>query len=305
MARRWIASPLWGCVGVVLIASLVSLGAPRQQAPKFRLGILPIYDLSGEIGESYLDYLQFDIFDELSKSEIEPVFLNPGGDYTPQDLDFVSEYTQKAEVDLALISSFLPSERPKKGDWILRVETKLFAPGGTEAGTPAVDTILVDREYLQKGLDYGLAHYGFYLPSRPFEKQPLGKAARKLAQQVTARVLEDTRGIEPKGLGPGLPGNQDACTVDFRIYFTSKKSPSKAFTLAVNGREESATLKDATISVDLVSGPVTIITTLQDVPYKLPAQKTYMANTNLDCSLPQHQLVLEIGASGEGFLKQE
>jgi hypothetical protein len=42
---------------------------------------------------------------------------------------------------------------------------------------------------------------------------------------------------------------------------------------------------------------------VKDAPYKLVVQRSYAANTYLDCGRPERTLVLEIGPVGEAFLR--
>jgi hypothetical protein len=258
-----------------------------------------VYDASGDsFGEAFVQNLTLMIFEELRDTNVEPVLLNPGGAYSPDGVEWIADYAQRLRVDAALITVLQRSDRPKHGDWSLRVESQLYLMRSSRRGLPTLHAQTMQKRDIQRGLESG-----GYSPSRPFEKQPLGKAARRFARSIKDTVVAEARAIPPDG--PPLAkvhSGRDSCTVSFRISYSAPKAASKSYTLLVNDREESLGIKDGVANLDLASGPIVVQATVNDAPYKLPVEGVYIANTRLDCRQPERILILEIGPAGEAFL---
>src|SRR5437879_1960664 len=89
---------------VLLAVSIASLAAGAQSQPKkISLGILPVFDASGETyGELVTQHMTQMIFDEMQGTSFQPVLLNPGGGYTPLDNDLIKEFGQMSGVNAVL-----------------------------------------------------------------------------------------------------------------------------------------------------------------------------------------------------------
>lgn len=136
--------------------------------------------------------------------------------------------------------------------------------------------------------------------SRPFAKQPLGKAANSMAESVHSQVLAQypvikaDAPVQPKG---------GTCTITVGVKYVSKKAESKAYDIIVNGENQSLLTKEGGTKIEnFKSGPVFLQLSVADAPYRLPVQDLYQANTVLDCAAPGHTLTLDIGPVGDALL---
>lgn len=283
------------------LALLESGAAPSQPAgPRILIGILPVYDLSGEAhGEVFARHLTFMIFEEIRGTEVEPLLLNPGGAYSPLAEELIPEFARAAGVDIVLVSALPRSQRPRSGDWTLEVQSYLVEPRSGLHSEMATNRMPVKKRDLQAGVEVG----DFYGRTKPFAKQPLGKVARKLARAIRDKVLVVAPSLVRQGTAPNPGGASGSCSVSFQILYPDKRAASKAYDLVVNGREESLEIRDGKVALMLPSGPVVIQAAVRDVPFKLSVQRWYQANTYLDCGRPERTLVLEIGGGGEAFLR--
>jgi hypothetical protein len=292
--------------------------------PKVLLGILPVLDISGEpYGEFFAQNLTYMIFEQLRGSDrIEPRLLNPGGLYSTYSDDWIQDYGQQAGVDALLISVFPRSSRPKSSDATLQLETQVMelkSGRGSEgmtnnrSGKATYSTSIEKRELEASIAGLSSTSSGGYLAAifgvgswvpavKKFEKTPLGKAARHLAEGASSQAVAEAPSLVPEGSALPHPVSKETCTIQFKVLYTHKKAASKAYDLAINDREESSGLQDGVASVQLTTGPVVARVVVRDAPYKTPIQRSYYTNTHLDCARPERVLALEIGAAGEALL---
>jgi hypothetical protein len=295
--------------------------APDQDKTGKRIvGIMPTFDTSGDsYGQQFAQNLTAMVYDRLAGAPFEIVLLNPGGLYSPLIPESMVEYTQSAGVDSVVVMTLLPTDKPQKGDYILHVEAKLLdahdakelAAAGTYSAKVSHNDALLDAA--KTGLDFGSStsntvRHGRDIysamartnGSRPFEKQPLGKAALGMADSIHSQLLAQVqvakadRSNAPKG---------GACTISVRVKYTAKKASSRAFDIIVNGANESLWTKDGLTTLEnMKDGPLFLQVSVADPPYRTPVQDLYQANTALDCALPERELSLEIGAVGDALL---
>ena len=95
------------------------------------------------------------------------------------------------------------------------------------------------------------------VPSRDFEKQPLGKATAHLASSIRQTLEAKLAGLSP---GTPAPASQPAlvsavatgaaasCPINVRITYSYKHAASHAYVLLANGLDESTDLKDGVAS---------------------------------------------------------
>jgi hypothetical protein len=295
-------------------------GAARAQDKGGRkiLGVMPVFDQSGEeYGGQFAQNLTSMEFHKLDGAPFDVVLLNPGGLYNPLIPESLVDYAQSAEVDLVLIMSFLQTTKPQKGDYTLNVEASIMDVSTGKVGDPSDFSFIVDRhalalEIANSGLDIvghatsriGQARSAYATmssgPAKAFEKQPLGKAALILADQVHAMVLTQVPPSTEKPARPPL----GTCTYTVQVKYVSKKAVSKAYDIILNGEEESLWSKEGVTTLEnKPSGPIFLQMSVADAPYRLTVQDLYQANTVLDCSKPERQLYLEIGAGGDALLR--
>ena len=316
---------MWRRASVLLCVLLcLGVGSGAQTAGKVRVGIFPVLDASGEPhGERMRHYLAAMLYDELADSgNIQPVLLNPGGLYTSLSDDWVLDYGQTAGVDAVVVAMLMRSEQPKSGDWFIPVEVQFVelktgkraasqliktpvnkkdVTRGVEYGTTAATARAIERETPRSGWG-GLFAPSAYAPSRQFEKQPMGKATRRLAGAAKAYAVTHAATVVP-GASAAAAADGQTCDVKFRVTYAQRNAASKAYDVTINEREESLEVKDGVASVSLASGPVVVRVSVADAPFKLPVQRLYQASTTLDCRQPERTLALEIGAAGEALLR--
>lgn len=295
-------------------------GAGAQESGGKRIvGIMPVFDTSGDsYGQQFAQNLTAMVYEKLDGAPFEVVLLNPGGLYSPLIPESMQEYAQAAGVDTVLVTTLQPTDKPQKGDFVLHVEAKLMDVQSLKEITPSNYTAKISHndallDAAKGGLDFGSSasntvRHGrdFYSAmarsngSRPFEKQPLGKVALRMADSIHSQVLSQVP-VAKADSAAAVKGG--ACTVTIRVQYVAKKAVSKAFDIIVNGEDESLWTKDGTTTIEnMKSGPVFVQLSVADAPYRMPAQDLYQANTILDCSRPERQLSLDIGPVGDALL---
>ncbi len=274
-------------------------GARAQRETRVALGILPTHDASGESqGGTLTRALPEMIFSKLTGTRVEPVFLNPGGTYSPLDEEWYSEYSRLMKVDAVLVTSLVGRAR-RTGN--LEVESFLLNLRTGQKSPKLTATGSINKKDLQRARAFEGA--GFFGPNRSFEKLGLGKATRRLAAALATIALDQIGSLVESGTAPVTGSGSGSCDVKMRVRYTEKGSASKSYILILNGREESLGIIDGVVSTRLASGPVVAHVSVKDPPYKVPVQDSYSANTFLDCGRPERTLVLEIGPIGQAFLK--
>ena len=307
-----------------LMVCLLFVGAARTNAQgssgKRIVGIMPTFDTTGDsYGQQFAQNLTAMVYDKLAGAPFEIVLLNPGGLYSPLIPESMLEYTQSAGVDTVLVTTLLPTDKPQKGDYILHVEAKLLdAQTAKEmAGASTYSTKVSHNDALLDAAKGGLAfgssssntiRQGGYLysamtrtnGSRPFEKQPLGKAALGFAGSIQSQMLTQVQVAKADRVDGARGG---ACTINVQVHYTAKKAMSRAYDILVNGENQSLWTKDGVTTLEnFKGGPVFLQISVADPPYRTPVQDLYQANTDLDCSRPERQLSLDIGPVGDALL---
>ena len=291
------------CGMVALLFCQHTAGADK--ANLVRLGILPTFDEGGDaFGPVFAQHLTMMLFRDLEQQRtVIPVLLNPGGVYTPSSDEWISDYGQQAGVDEVLVTALQKTDTPKNGNWTITVRSELVEIASGKRSTPWTQSASIEKRnaVLDYGIDYYVHSVAFVDPAKQFEKQPLGKRARTIADAISdgvpARITVSPAHASEPQQGSGQ------CPVNFQIKYSSKHAASHAYTAIVNGKDETLGIKDGVLPLTLNSGPLIIQAAVQDGPYKLPKQAVYQANTYVSCSPAQHDLVLDIGAAGEALLK--
>lgn len=284
--------------------------------PKIRVGIMPTYaqgvfptyrqrdlhanELEGlNFTQSFNRHLTVLIYQSLDKSSVEPMLLNPGGLYLGMQDNWTLDVGQQNHTDVLLITVLEKVEAPKSGDLTLRIKSDLWDLKRGNAISSWESSARVNTR--------DLAYEDFRIQlgegSRRFDKQPLGAAARKIAEDIRNQVTQATASLTPTSKASDDPTQSGTCHVDFRIVYVAKHSSSKSYDIVVNGKDETLSIADGVLSFTAQSGPLLIQLAVHDPPYKMPKQDFYQANTRLDCSQATNDLRLEIGPAGEGSLK--
>jgi len=306
MDRNWIC-----VVGFVLLFSSMLAASPG----KVVVGVLPTYDQGGSnYGPEFCQHLTTMIYEELQSSTVQPLLLNPGGLYTAMADEYTLDYAKKSGVDVALITVLLTTEMPPKGDFTIKVKSDLIdlktgASMASWQSTAPINRHDVAHEAFERLGDnngrVGQARDSialFHSSSKPFEKQPLGGAARKIAQDTSSQTAHGAASVTPAQPAQALTSG-GPCSINFKVGYVTKHASSKSYDLIVNGKDETLDVKDGEVPLSLPSGPILIQLSVNDAPYKVPKQDLYQLNTQLDCSQKPHELHYEIGQVGEGFVK--
>jgi hypothetical protein len=310
LVRFFLACLLFVCCGRI---------EAQENAGKRIVGIMPVFDTSGDpYGQQFAQNLTAMVYEKLEGAPFQVVLLNPGGLYSPLIPESMLEYTQSAGVDTVLVTTLQPTDKPQKGDFILHVEAKLMDAQNGKEMAPSVYSAKVSHndallDAAKVGIDFGgstsnTARHGRDIyssmvrtnGSRPFEKQPLGKAALGMAESIRSQVVAQVQVAK----GDRIEGPKgDACTVTVRVQYVAKKATSRAFDIIVNGESQSLWTKDGVTKLEnMKAGPVFLQISVADPPYRTPVQDLYQANTILDCARPERQLSLDIGPVGDALL---
>lgn len=267
------------------------------------LGILPTVNGSSDgFGATFDQHLTLKLSELFEGGKVRPVLLNPGAMYDPSEEEWLNEYGNSAKCDVLLITMLLKTERPAKGNWTIAVQSELLDLKSGKRTGPWTSQVALDRR--DAHLDYRRWNATLWSnsigPSRVFEKQPLGKAMKEVAEQIHEQTLHrlEARRSE-SGLSPAH-GTGGPCDVRLRVLYVSKHAASKSYTIFVDGKDESANVSDGELLLHGKSGTLLLQFAVNDAPYKLPRQEFYQASAEVDCS--KQQLSVNIGTSGEALL---
>lgn len=291
---------------LLCLAVLLLMSPAFAQGGKPVIGVMPVFDSSGDAtGEIFTQNLTFMIFQELRAAGMEPVLLNPGGLYNPIYSDWISDFADVAHVSSVLVTTLQPLDKPKRGDWTLQVDAQIMNLAGNKTSPTVPHRYSLERRDVEVEYAYH-ARWFDTGASRPFAKQPLGKAAQKIAREIRDQV-----NAAPDYLASGpapvpVPSSASTCDVDFKVVYKGKNAISKSYGVVINGREQSLGMREGIVPLaGLKDGPIVVHVTVNDAPYKLPVQKLYQANDVLNCASRPKALNLEIGPAGEALLKWE
>ena len=301
---------------LVVILLLSSTFALATSPAKVVVGVLPTYDQGGSnYGPEFCQHLTTMIFQELQGSLVQPLLLNPGGLYTGTADEYTLDYARKSDVDVALVTVLLTTDMPAKGDFTIKVKADLvdLKAGASMASwqsTTAINRHEVAHEAFETLGDsnsrVGQMRDSMALlrsSSKPFEKQAIGAAARKIAQDINSQAVRGAASVTPTREALALASGGAPCSISFKVGYVTKHASSKSYDLIVNGKDETLDVKDGEVPLSVPSGPLLIQLAVHDAPYKVPKQDLYQLNAQLDCSQNHHDLRYEIGQVGEGFVK--
>jgi len=304
---------LAACLGFFFTASL----AQAQQ--RYVVGILPVYDQSAEeLTENLPNGLVMLLFKHLrSSAVIEPVLLSAGGLYDPGSDEWNREFGRKAHVDALLITRIYKPQRVNDHKSRLKVSIQLMdiATGalGPEQTNADVEVNTSDLLAYGKSAVNMLASNtyissqssGFWRSSEDFEKQPMGKAARKLADWAIDVMPAALAAQSVKQDGTATPPEGASCEVHFKVRFIAKHSIAKGYTMFANDQDETSTVNDGLATFPMPSGLTVVRLQIPDPPYGVPTQKLYQSSTSVVCDGSPHNLNFDIGPAGEGLLHWE
>lgn len=294
------------------ILALLAIGAvvwapvrASPQAESTAVGVLPVYDGSqAPFGETMAPTLTLLLFKQLS--QLEPVLLNPGGLYTPGDVQSILDYARAVGIRSLIVSTLKsPESGPDRDPFLIAEAFVVDLGSGKPSRTVTARTRVSKSDLEKKNGDVPLWALGASAVTGQevqAPRQPTGKAAGELAASLAGQLKSDLGTRPPASTSPRTARDQK-CDFEFRVYLTQQKVRASNYTIAINGREESSNIVEGLLRLQPAqSGRVMVNVTVKNPPTRVPVQSTYLANTTLDCGRPSRSLVLEIGPEGEGAL---
>jgi hypothetical protein len=303
----------------LLLASTIGVAAGAQ---KIAVGIAPVFDGGGEeFGPTVAQHLTLFVYQDLLGSHsAQPSLLSPGGVYSPLDTSWLVEYVQdRPEISLLLVATLKPVINPSKEHWIIPVDLELLnARSGDTVASWSVNTAIDSHKTLmdygqviiqqQSETRFGGRLKGVYtgVPSRDFEKQPLGKATAQLASSIRQTLEAKLAGLSPATPAPAsqsalvsavASGAAASCPINVRITYSYKHAASHAYVLLANGLDESTDLKDGVASFSAPSGELLLQFSVNDAPYKLQKENLYQFSSINTCKLST--LIVDLGPGGD------
>jgi hypothetical protein len=304
----------------LVLLFLLSLPVCAAAAPGDKsVGIFPVFEQGdSKLGSSFAQHLSTMIYSQMQAASMSALLLNPGGLYSGSPDAETLDYARSTNVTMVLVTTLLSTEIPEKGDFFVRVDGKLVdVASGSEVASWESTAPINRHEFLTEnahtygreavarmpGGAYGTSAIDIVelsgSGSHPFDKTAVGKAALKIAQDMSSQVAQKA----PAGAAAATPAVAPSCKVDFKVSYVAKHASSKSYDVVVNGKNETLSIVDGKVPLTLNSGPVLVQVAVHDAPYKMPKQDVYQANAQLSCAPEQHTLVLQIDQVGEGTLK--
>jgi hypothetical protein len=285
-------------IGSILLVLLCAVAGRAQQ-----IAVLPMADASIEdFGEQFTIHSTLILREKIQERAWASTFLNPGGVYTPSDTDLVTSFAQEQDPSsrpgTALVTTLLQIDRPRRGPWKLRVRAELT----NIATSQTVELGTFDHKVRPDELVVEMAHGHFWggTGSRPFEKQPIGHLAEDVADQISEAAIAQAQRWQQNRVPPLVTNiANSACDSSFQVSYGNHKI-SRIYDLLLDNKFESVTTEDGRLSLPMFPGPHVLLLHLNDVPYKVPAQKQYAIDFAFDCARPA--LSVEIGPGGEAVL---
>jgi hypothetical protein len=301
----------------LLTLALLAATVFPAAAQRINIGIAPTYDNGGEeFGPQVAEHITLFTFQRLAEtSAFEPHLLNPGGVYTPLDTSWLTEYVQdRPELDLLLVSTLKPIVTPDKGSWNLVVGLTLIdAKSGKEGDSWEVFVNVKTKNALfamaqSKGtsivdgnsmLSQGRSVGNTFVPTKEFEKQPMGKVVAHIADQIRDTLPAHIANFKlaPTKVSDAPSTKPEDCTMHTHITYNYKHSASHSYTLVVDGLDEFLTIHDGISDFKVPSGPVLVQFSVNDSPYKLLKQPIYQLSAYHSCAKPT--LVIDLGPGGD------
>ncbi len=290
---------------VMLATGLSPLCAFAQSGP-VTVGILPVYDASSApYGETMAPTLTMSLYRTIAKVTPRIMLLNPGGLYNPGEVDAVLEYARAAGATAVVVGTLKSPERRGKESH-LAAEAFVIDLNSARRSSAITARTKVSESDIQKKPGSGLAPWlaeAVAVSTGNRSSQPISRAAEELARSLHDGLKNEVLALA----GPDLDKSADdarkqTCDLTFGVFMTRQNARAANYTVALNGREESSGIVEGVLKTSAPAGVLMVSVLVKDPPTRIPVQARYLADTLHDCSRPVRQLVLEIGAEGEGRL---
>jgi hypothetical protein len=289
--------------GACFLAVLCVATVPPAAAQS-AVGVLPVYDGGGaEWGPLFVQYMTVNLYRELAADRaFAPVLLNPGGVYTPLDTSWLVDYTaDRDDVGTLLVTTLKPVVDREHGKLTLLVDVALV---DKKTGDQR-DGWTVSTEIKGKNTDIANSFIEtnafkvlidpFSTHHRTFDDSPMGKAGIHMSEQIhdgLVQRLHATSVAAPVAAATGA-----SCPMKVRITYSYKHAASQAYSMFVNGLEESISTDGGVASFSAPEGPMLVQFTVSDPPYKLAKQPIYQLSTVHSCGKSMY--VVDLAKSGD------
>jgi hypothetical protein len=280
------------------------------------VGICPfIDDTATPAGDRSGTMLPVMFLDQAKSAGFLAIIVNPGPNAAPGDTEWPVELARTLGADAVLVGQVRalatsggkkPSAETLRGHVLLSSHaadlvltgTLVATVDGRQLGTLQTAE-LVKGSWLTEaaGKVTGIHHESFW-----FANTQLGQAIGRSAEKLVADVAQRLSQVQPSGAYKPVAAGRN-CRVTVQVRYKAKDRASKAYSVAVNGKEESLGVNDGKVEVEEPAGPILLHVTVNDAPYRQPVQDTYYANSMLDCSRDANTLLFEIGSTGEGVIR--
>jgi len=291
----------------VVLALTLSPLCLSAQSGSVTIGILPVYDASSApFGETMAPTLTMSLYRTIAKVTPHVLLLNPGGLYTPGDVETVLEYARAAGAAAIVVGTLKSPEREGKESHLV-AEAYVIDLSAPRRSSVITARTRVSESDIQKKPPSGLPPWlaeavAFSTGNR--SSQPISRAAEDLARSLHDGLKKEVVALAGSDLDTSadMSGRKQTCDLTFGVFMTRQKARAANYTVALNGREESSSIVEGILKAAVPSGVLMVSVLIKDPPTRIPVQPRYMADTLHDCSRPVRDLVLEIGAEGEGRL---
>jgi len=312
---------LFLCLLTLLLSTLSAQTPSASSAaagrPRVVMGIAPVFDANGlDFSPHFIQHITYIVYRTLlSRGDIQPVLINPGGVYDPAPGgdEWTVGYARKIGVDAVLVTSFLPLEKTNKVTFVgNRPQGKMLITVSVldaASGRRSPIATLTQTDSLLDIEAYSMTTSSIWTGAlKEFDKQKKGRVAHAFAEKIIDYVDQQlpVLGVQGSGSEPvTTPSLTSSCAFSFSIRYLPRNVNSMAYSLIVNGREESAAVKDGVAHLHEPVGPMLIQSDMQDTPHRMTPQRYYQANTVFHCSPQENNLVLELGVAGDAQLLWE
>jgi len=289
-----------------VVAGLFSAFA--QSSPAV-VGILPVYDASSApFGETMAPTLTMSLYRTISNVTARTVLLNPGGLYTPGEVDGVLEYGRASGATAVVVGTLKSPEREGKESQLV-AEAYVIDLASPRRSSVITARTLVKQSDIEKKIGGSTAVPPWIAEALAFSRgarssQPISRAADDLARSLHDGLKKEVSAIAGPELDktrPDMPVKQ-TCDLTFRVFLTRQKTRAANYTVFLNGRDETSSIVEGVMKTTAPSGVLMASVVIKDPPTRIPVQPRYLANTIHDCGRPVRELTLEIGSEGEGRL---
>ena len=284
-----------------------SLSVLTQSRP-VTVGVFPVYDASSApFGETMAPTLTASLYRTIGKVSPRTLLLNPGGLYTPGEVDAVLEYARGSGATVVVVGTLKSPEREGKESHLVAEAYVIDLISGQRSRVITSRTRVKQSDVEKKTVGTVPPWFAEALAvasAGARSSNPISRAGDDLARSLHDALREEVAAIAGRQLDEGtaaLPAKQ-TCELTFRVVLTRQRTRAGNYTVFINGRDETSRIVEGVLKASAPSGVLMVSVMVKDPPTRIPVQSRYLADTIHDCARPVRELTLEIGAEGEGRL---